>query len=582
MKVRQRISVWLTTGVIACTALPSAASAQQPIDALSERYIALLLYTTPELVPLSGIASARQSALPPIDPASIKAIEAEEDSVWQALKGVDPKTLDAAGSASFALMVDGLEASRGMRVCNQPFWSISHMSGWQVTFQRLAQAQATGTPEAREDAVKRWESLSTYADQDIANLREGLKQGYAVPRSVVTRVIGQLDRLLALPPEQSPFYAPARADEDAAFKARFKTIVATGVQGALQRYRDFLANEYLPKARQSIAITGLPKGAECYQALLRASTTLDRTPAEVMAVGEAAVAQNIKDIIAIGRERFGTTDLASTLAAMKAAPDNSFATAKDLVDFSNRSLVRATELSASAFQQLPKQPAAIEVLPETQAGSGVPAHYIPASDPEKPGRYMLPLDHWKTQTKGEAEVTVVHETLPGHHLQIAMTQELAAKVPLLRIALTGAYVEGWARYSERLAEELGIYETPYAAITRRAWMARGMVVDPGIHVFGWSPEKATAYLVESARFDEAAAADMLDRIAVIPGQLTSYDSGGLEIAALRAESEKRLGSKCFDLKAFHQAILSGGALPLKALRTQIEAWQAGVERTCKK
>lgn len=566
---------------LSSTALPQTAAAHVSIDALSNRYIALLLRTSPELVPLSGIEGARQAALPPIDAESLKAVAAEEDRLWQDLKRIDETKLDDAGRASYALMVDGVEAARGLRVCNQPFWSISHMTGWQVTLSRLAQAQATGTPGAREDAIRRWESLPAYVDQDIANLREGLKQGYAVPRSVVTRVIGQLDRLISLPVEQSPFYAPARADGDAAFKARFKTIVAEEVHGAAKRYRDFLAGEYLPKAREGIALSELPNGAACYQALLRASTTLDRTPAEVMAIGEAAVAQNVKDIVAIGGKRFGTSDLASTLAAVNDAPDNHFATADELVDFSKRGLARTTKLSAAAFEQLPKQPATIEVLPATEAGSGVPAHYIPEPDPSKPGRYMLPLDHWKTETKGGAEVTVVHETIPGHHLQIATTQELAAKVPLLRIALTGAYVEGWARYSERLAEELGVYETPYAAITRRAWMARGMVVDPGIHMFGWSREKAMAYLVESGRFDEASAADMLDRMAVIPGQLTSYDSGGLEIAALRAESEASLG-KCFDLRSFHQNVLSGGALPLKALRGRVEAWQAETRKTCKK
>lgn len=583
MRISRPVFTGFTTAALALAsvALPQTAAAQTTIDALSDRYITLLLRSSPELVPLSGIEGARQSALPPIDPETLKSLAAEEDRLWQDLKGVDEAKLDDAGRASYALMADGLEAARGLRVCNQPLWSISHMTGWQVTLSRLAQAQATGTPDARADAIRRWEGLPAYADQDIANLREGLKQGYAVPRSVVTRVVGQLDRLLALPAEQSPFYAPARADGDAAFKARFRPIVAEGVHGALKRYRDFLAGEYLPKAREGIALSELPNGAACYQALLRASTTLDRTPAEVMAVGEAAVAQNVKDIIAIGGKRFGTSDLAATLAAVKDAPDNHFATADDLVDFSKRSLARTTKLSATAFQQLPKQPAAIEVLPATEAGSGVPAHYLPEPDPSKPGRYMLPLDHWKTETKGGAEVTVVHETIPGHHLQIAMTQELAAKVPLLRIALTGAYVEGWARYSERLAEELGVYETPYAAITRRAWMARGMVVDPGIHMFGWSRAKAMAYLVESGRFDEAAAADMLDRLAVIPGQLTSYDSGGLEIAALRAESESSLG-KCFDLRDFHQHVLSGGALPLKALRGRIEAWQAATRKACAK
>jgi uncharacterized protein (DUF885 family) len=329
-----------------------------------------------------------------------------------------------------------------------------------------------------------------------------------------------------------------------------------------------------------VALSELPNGAACYQAMLRANTTLDRTPAEVMAVGEAAVARNVADIGEIGQTLFGTRDLAEILKATNDAPDNHFETPEGLVDFSNTILARTVAMSAKAFVSLPAQRAAIEVIPATQAGSGMPAHYLPESDPAKPGRYMLPLDHWRSLTRGDAEITVIHETIPGHHLQIATTQELAAKVPLLKIALTGAYVEGWARYSERLAEDLGIYTLPYARITRRAWMARGMVVDPGIHAFGWSRERAIAYVMASGRFDAAAAADMVDRIAVIPGQLTSYDSGGLEIAALRAESEQALG-KCFDLPQFHQQILSGGALPLKALRQRIIRWREAEAAQCK-
>lgn len=563
---------------LACTTLPLAAQAQT-IEMLADRYIAIQLKTDPAQIPLAGVAGVKQDRLPPVTAAAFDAIAGEEDALWTTLQSVKPDALDAAGQSSYALMIDGLEAARGLRVCNQHYWTISHMTGWPVQFQRLANTQATGSAAARADALARWQGMPAYIDADIANLREGLAKGYAVPRSVVTRVIGQVDKLLALTPEQSPYFSPATRDGDAGFKARMRTIVGTDIHAALKRYRDFLAAEYLPKARAGVAISELPKGAECYQAMLRAYTTLDRTPAEVMAVGEAAVARNVADITAIGGKLFGAHDLPTILKAVKDAPENGFKTADELVAFSNEGLKRATELSAKAFLSLPAQPAAIEVLPATEAGSGMPAHYLPEADPAKPGRYMLPLDHWRNQTKGDAEITVVHETLPGHHLQIAMTRELAAKVPLLKIALTGAYVEGWARYSERLADDLGIYSVPYARISRRAWMARGMVVDPGIHAFGWSRERAIAYVMESGRFDATAAADMIDRIAVIPGQLTSYDSGGLEIAALRTEAEQALG-KCFDLRRFHQAVLDGGALPLKALRLRITKWREAAAKSC--
>lgn len=550
-----------------------------PIDRITDRYIALSVRLDPRLGPLSGLPADHDARLPPIGPDALRDQQREENALWRSLRGISVRKLNEADRIAYVLMVEGLEARRGLRTCNQHLWSVNHIAGWQVLFQAMAHAQPVGDAPKRANAITRWQAFPAYIDSDIAGLRQGLRQGYSVPRPVVTRVIGQLDKLLALPVEQSPFFAPARTDSDAAFQARFRAIVADGIYPALKRYRDFLSQDYLPAARDTLGLDALPDGAACYQALLRHHTTLDRTPAEVVATGEAAVARNLSEIAAIGQARFGTGHLPAILKAMQAAPENRFNSPRELLDFSNLVLARTIALSASAFESLPRQPTAIEPLPEMQAGSGMPAHYQSQSDPAKPGLYILPLDHWMTDTKGEAEIAVVHETIPGHHLQTALTKELVGQAPLLQISMNTAYVEGWGRYSERLAEELGVYGTDQAKVSRRAWMARGMVVDPGIHVFGWTRERAVAYLLESGRFEMDTAEAMVDRIAAAPGQLTSYDSGGLEIAALRAESEQALGA-CFDLKRFHQQLLSGGVLPLKALRERIVQWRSEARHGC--
>ncbi len=200
------------------------------------------------------------------------------------------------------------------------------------------------------------------------------------------------------------------------------------------------------------------------------------------------------------------------------------------------------------------------------------ARYEPSRG-EEPGIYRITLFEPEEKRKSNAEITAVHEAYPGHHLQVAIAQDLPRAHELTRLALNSGYVEGWARYAEALAEEIGLYETQTALITRRAWPARGMVVDPGLHVMGWSREQAVEFLMESGRFSLERAQQMVDRIAILPGQLTAYDSGALEIFALRRLAENALGES-FDIRAFHDRILEHGPMPLSLLHTLVEEWLA--------
>ena len=170
-------------------------------------------------------------------------------------------------------------------------------------------------------------------------------------------------------------------------------------------------------------------------------------------------------------------------------------------------------------------------------------------------------------------VNAFHETWPGHHLQVAIAQSVDGLHPVTNIIWFSGPGEGWARYSEALAEEMGLYATTTGPILRRAWPARGMVVDPGLHLFGWTREQAVSFMAEAGRFSERRADEIVDRIAILPGQLTAYDSGGLEVLALRRQAETRLGDD-FDIRAFHDALLGGGALPLDILEQRMDAWLA--------
>ncbi|TDR38993.1 uncharacterized protein (DUF885 family) [Tahibacter aquaticus] len=542
------------------------------VNGLADRYVAAVIDFDPTVTYMTGVPVPSHDRLPRNSADEIAAFAAVEDELLAELAKVDGASLRGTPAATtYAVLRESLEASKGLRICHQERWSLSHMGGWQLGFAEVADNQPVDTPEARAEAIARWSSLPGYIDNDMANLRQGLATGYAVPKSVLARVLKQFDGMIAAKAEDSPFYAPAKRSDDKEFKAAMKKLVNEQIKPALKKYRDFLVKEYKPKARDTLALSALPDGAACYQAQLRYFTTLDRTPQQVFDLGKQTVEANEATVADLGEKLFKTRDIKSIIAKVDKAKDNHFKSEKELLEFSRGGLDRAKNLSSALFEQMPEQPAVVEPMPAYQRGSGISAHYIPSADPSKPGEYRIPLETWKKETKGGAEITLVHETWPGHHLQIALANGLPARHLINKLSFNSAYLEGWGRYSERLAEEAGIYETEYAKISRRIWPARGMVVDPGIHMFGWTRKQAIAYIIATGRFDPTTAEATVDRIAVMPGQLTSYDSGGLEIFALRQEAEQRLGDK-FDVRQFHSRVLENGVLPLAALRENVEAW----------
>ncbi len=221
---------------------------------------------------------------------------------------------------------------------------------------------------------------------------------------------------------------------------------------------------------------------------------------------------------------------------------------------------------------MPRQQVIIKPNQDFEDAAGVSSRYEDEPNPSKPAIFRISLVDWATLSRGDVEITTIHEGYPGHAFQKAMARELQAPSNLSRFVDFPAYSEGWARYAEGLGEEIGLY-TSDAKILRRVWPARGMVVDPGLHAMHWSREEAIAYLVSTGRYTPKSADDLVDRIAVMPGQLTSYDTGGLEIRALRQEAEIRLGKR-FDLREFHKVVLEEGVVTLGELRKHVEDWIA--------
>lgn len=272
----------------------------------------------------------------------------------------------------------------------------------------------------------------------------------------------------------------------------------------------------------------------------------------------------------MGKNLFGTSDIAQILKRVKSNPDNHFDSAQAIVGYANEVLTRSTRMSAAFFFELPRQPIEIKPMLEFQQGSGISSHYEAAGSLTSAAVYRINLDDWQEQTRGAVAVTAVHEAIPGHHLQ----REAARVTPLpksfAQLAFNSAYVEGWANYVELLCEEMGVYDTPYSAIFRRSVRGQSLMIDPAIHEKHWNRQRAKAYL-RGLDESEQEAEDLIDRISVQPAQLTSYDTGGLAILRLRERAKQAFGPR-FDIREFHRQVLGTGAVPLVTLRRQIENW----------
>ena len=541
------------------------------VNKIADRYYADALAYSPEIAYFAGVGIDRHDGLFDNSPQAKQAAESRTDSMLGELEAIDPNSLRGTPEwITYAYLIQALRSDVALRVCHSDWWNISQMGGWHSGYASLAQLQPVGTAGLRTQSLQRWSKFPDFIDQEITNLKAGLKAGYSAPKAVVQRVINQLDGLLGLDLNESPFYSPAVRDPDEAFEQATRQLVVEEIVPALKHYRDYLADTYMDQARAELSVTANPDGLACYEASIRSYTTLDRSGKDVYELGLATVEANKAEVIKLGKAAYGLDDFSAIMAKAKADPDDRFSSKEELLAFSIQRVESAEQEQPNWVTVMPRQSVKVVPFEEHEEGTGRAAHYRPASD-DRPAEYRIPLFEPGQQSRGNAESTAFHETWPGHHLQVAVSQSIEGMHPVTQIIWFSGPGEGWARYSEALAEEMGLYTTTTGPILRRAWPARGMAADPGIHLMGWTREQAKEYMGEAGRFPASMNDDMVDRIAILPGQLTAYDSGGLEILALRREAEEALGDN-FDIREFHDRVLENGTIPLTALRTHIESW----------
>jgi uncharacterized protein (DUF885 family) len=560
------------TSTLLLSVLLTASANAADITKLADEYVAAVKASYPEVATFNGLMLDRHDGLMDNSQAGREKWEAFEDRIAKEVAAIDSSTLR--GKPEWVIhgfLQEAVESGRATRICRNDLWSVNQMSAWQVWMTQLAAIQPVGSEKARQEALARWRKVPRFIDNEIANLRLGLRSGYSTPKRNVELVIGQLDQLLALPVEKWPLYSPATRDDSAEFKKSWATLLTSELTPAIERYRAYLKDEYAGKARTSIAIAANPNGEACYQASFRNYTTIDRPAKETFDLGNRRVQSNLAGALEIGRTKLNANDLPALLRRLDQDPANHFKSREELLEFARSAVARAKTEMPKWFQRVPQAGMTVEPYPEMLEQTASDGYWPAAEDGSRPAMYRITLFRYLQTTRANAEITAFHEAYPGHHLQISIAQERPNAHPITRLVGNSGFAEGWARYSEALAEEMGMYTSDYARANRRLWPARGMVIDPGIHLFGWSREKAIEFARESGRFEDDALEQIVDRVAVWPGQLTAYDTGALEFFALRSEAEQALGKR-FDRREFHAVLLENGTITLPMLREHVRAW----------
>ncbi len=509
-----------------------------------------------------------------------------EQAALNRIQKVDRKALPKSEQTSYDLFVakrknalEGFRYPDHLMPINQ-FYSLPNM------FAMLgsgSQAQPFNTVEDYRNWLKRMDGGVVLLDQAIANMKQGQAQGYSQPKVLMQRVLPQLKALLVDKVEDSLFWQPVKhmpdsfsAEEKRELTAAYRDKISHKVLPAYQRLYDYIKNEYLPKARDTYGLYDVPGGKAWYVYKVKTITTTDYTPEEIHAIGKQEVARIHKQMQEIMQRVGFKGTLKEFFEFTKNDPQFHFRSKQELLqayaDLKDKVNARVGDI----FEIFPKADFEIRPVEAFREKSASGASYqSPSADGKRPGVFYVNTYDLKARPKWGVENLYLHEAVPGHHFQLSIQQELPNLPNFRKFGGYTAFVEGWALYSEGLGKDLGLYEDPYSEfgqLSAELWRAIRLVVDTGIHQFGWSRDKVLDYMYANAPVVEARAVSEAERFMAIPGQALAYKIGQLKIKQLRDEAEAELGADKSVVRRFHTQVLDDGAVPLNFLEKKVRDW----------
>ncbi len=498
------------------------------------------------------------------------------------LQAIDRKSLSGTDGLNYDLFARTLRNRLGEYEFKTYLMPITNREGFHTDFPQLPDRVPLNNTKDYENYCARLEACNTYFTQYVGVMRTGVKLGYVLPKVVMDGWQTAVDAHIVTDPTKSLLYEPftkfpddVPAGERTRLTARGDKAIMGSVVPAYQALHEFMAKEYVPACLDKIGASQLPNGKAFYEHRVRYYTTLDLTPQQVHDTGLAEVKRIRTEMDLVIAKTGFKGSFAEFVTFLRT--DKRF-----YVDTPEQLLKEVSYISKkmdgqlpTMFKTLPRMPYGVKPIPDFIAPKTTTAYYNqPAGDGTRAGTYYMNTYDLKARPLYELEALSFHEAVPGHHLQIAIMQELPDVPNFRRYTYFTAFVEGWGLYSERLGLESGFYQDPYSdfgRLTYEMWRATRLVVDTGMHYFGWTRQQAIDYMAANGALSMHNIVAEVDRYISWPGQAVAYKTGELKIRELRASAEKQLGEK-FDVREFHDVVLWSGAVPLDVLEANVNAW----------
>lgn len=506
----------------------------------------------------------------------------ELEEIRQGLTQIDLEALVKRDRISYDMLLASIETQLQLSGFKPYQITFSSDSGF---FQELAGMHMQQAFDSKEDYLNylaRLEAVPALIEEHIENMKAGLKRKFTAPLSALPAALSNIAAEKDRAPEASPFYRPFQEmrgdwsdDERTKLRVRAKNTIATKILPAYESLYRFLDEEYREHARTTPGVWSLPDGPEYYQSLIRKHTDGELLPLEIHEIGLKEV-RRIEEEMKVIRDSTGFSGSQKDfLQFLRSDPQFYAKTPRELLMHASYIAKRIDAQLLNYFHRLPPRPYGVFPVPDAIAPYYTAGRYAPAAALTRdPAQYWVNTHNLPSRPLYALPALTAHESVPGHHLQISRHQALSDLPAFRRESGSSAYIEGWALYSERLAKEMGIYESPYEDFGRlnyEMWRACRLVVDTGIHALKWSREQAIQFMLDHTALSEHEVQTEVDRYISWPAQALSYKLGEIEIRKLRKEAEETLGA-AFDLREFHERILEAGPIPLSSLRQSVERW----------
>jgi uncharacterized protein (DUF885 family) len=508
----------------------------------------------------------------------------KKDREWVArFEKIDTAGFPEQEALTKTLLMRGLKES----IENERFrnWEmpVSQMSGIHLNAPQLVSLLSFKTVKDYEDYAARLRLMPKQFDDVTARMRKGMADGLMQPKFLLEKVATQTEGIAKQKPEDTPFARPlAKFPDDipAADQARLKESILSAIREsvlpAYAKFAAFVKDEYAPKGRSDPGMWSLPDGDARYAAQVKRLTTTSKTPEEIHRIGLAQVAELERQMMVIAKSQ-GFSDLKSFNASIEKNDKLKFHSREEILELYRKYIDGMKPKLPQLFGRLPKAQVEVDAVETFREKEASGAQYNQgAKDGSRPGRVMVNTSEPEKRAYITTESTAYHEGVPGHHLQISIAQELDELPPVRQQTFYGAYVEGWALYSERLGKEVGFYQDPfsdYGRLQDEMLRAIRLVVDTGFHYKRWTRDQVVQFFHDHSATAEVEVQSETDRYIAWPGQALGYKIGQLKILELRERAKKALGAK-FDVRKFHDEVLGAGALPLDVLEQRIDAWIA--------